>query len=103
MHLKFSNLNSLVEKYEMLKNKRSKMKNNLLISIVEKFSTSMNFDIFNKFTSFEIIDIITRLLCSYIKILSKGEVKKYSEILRIFESLVIYYLLRLILKAFCLH
>jgi hypothetical protein len=89
MHLKFSSLTSLFEKYEMIKNKRAKMKNYFLNSLMEMFSTSMNFDIFNKFSSFEIIDIITRLLCSYIKILSKGEVKKYSEILRIFEYLVI--------------
>jgi hypothetical protein len=89
MHLKFSSLTSLFEKYEMIKNKRAKMKNYFLNSLMEMFSTSMNFDIFNKLSSFEIIDIITRLLCSYIKILSKGEVKKYSEILRIFEYLVI--------------
>jgi len=89
MHLKFSTLTSLFDKYEMIKNKRAKMKNYFLNSLMEMFSTSMNFDIFNKFSSFEIIDIITRLLCSYIKILSKGEVKKYSEILRIFEYLVI--------------
>jgi hypothetical protein len=89
MHLKFSTLTSLFDKYEMIKNKRAKMKNYFLNSLMEMFSTSMNFDIFNKFSSFEIIDIITRLLCSYIKILSKGEVKKYSEILRIFEYMVI--------------
>ena len=48
----------------------------------------MNIDIFNNLSSFEDIEFITKLLCSYIRILSKGEGKKFTEILSNFEFLV---------------
>ena len=88
MHLKFNDIQSLYEKYDMIKNKRSRIKNNFMKSLFDLFSNSMNIDIFNKFTAFENIENITKLLFSYIRILSKGEVKKYTEILSMFEFLV---------------
>ena len=87
MHFKLNDIQTLYEKYDLIKNKRSKIKNGFMKSVFD-FSNSMNIDIFNKFSSFENIDCITKLLCCYIRILSKGEVKKYTEILSMFEFLV---------------
>ena len=89
MHSKLNQLSYLYEKYDLIKNKRNKIKNSLMKSLFDTFAISMNIDIFNKNSSFENLDFLTKIICNYVNILSKGEVKKYTEILNLFELLVI--------------
>jgi len=88
MHLKFSVIPNLYDKFAIIA-KQKKKDHSVLKQVLEFLTYSEDIDlIFHKDNSLENIEIFANVLSSYIKILTKGEVKKYTEILTIFEILI---------------